>query len=254
MATKKSPIKYTNREFDTIKSDLVKYARINYPDKYQDFSEASFSSMILDNVAYVGDMLSFYLDYQVNELFLDTATEYDNVIKLGAQLGYRYAGRPGSTGMLDAYCIVPANSIGLGPDENYMPIMEAGTTISSDSGASFVVVGDIRFDEPSNEVVVAKVNETTGIPTHYAVKASGEIVSGAIVGVKKKLGNYEKFKKVKISSADVAEIISVIDSSGNEYYEVDYLSQNVVYKDVANSLVTDQTLRLRRHLLQNLLN
>ena len=96
MATKKKPIKYTSREFDTIKSELVKYARRYYPDTYQDFTDASFGSIALDSVAYIGDMLSFYLDYQVNELFLDTATEYDNIIKIGAQLGYHYKGQPGS--------------------------------------------------------------------------------------------------------------------------------------------------------------
>ena len=234
MATKRAPIKYTSREFDTIKTELLKYAKINYPEKYQDFSEASFGSMVFDSVAYVGDMLSFYLDYQVNELFLDTATEYDNVIKLGAQLGYRYEGRPSSTGILDVFCLVPANSLGLGPDENYMPIVESGASVSSLGGASFMTVSDIRFDDSSSEVIVAKVNDTTGIPTHYAVKTSVEVISGEILSIKKSMGAYEKFKKIKISNSDVAEIISVVDSAGREYFEVPYLSQNVIYKDVSN--------------------
>ena len=194
MATKRAPIKYTSREFDTIKTELLKYAKINYPEKYQDFSEASFGSMVFDSVAYVGDMLSFYLDYQVNELFLDTATEYDNVIKLGAQLGYRYEGRPSSTGILDVFCLVPANSLGL----------ESGASVSSLGGTSFMTVSDIRFDDSSSEVIVAKVNDTTGIPTHYAVKTSVEVISGEILSIKKSMGAYEKFKKIKISNSDVA--------------------------------------------------
>lgn len=63
------PINYTSREFATIKQDLVSYAKRYYPDTFRDFTDASFGSMVLDMVAYVGDVISFYLDYQVNESF-----------------------------------------------------------------------------------------------------------------------------------------------------------------------------------------
>ena len=68
-------IKYTSRDFDTIKEDLVDYAKRYYPNTYKDFNDASFGSLMLDTVAYVGDILSFYLDYQANESFLQTAVE-----------------------------------------------------------------------------------------------------------------------------------------------------------------------------------
>ena len=82
MASIKPAIKYTNREFDTIKQDLVQYARRYYPEVYRDFNEASFGSLMLDTVSYVGDVLSFYIDYQVNESFLDTAAEFSIVVRL----------------------------------------------------------------------------------------------------------------------------------------------------------------------------
>ena len=79
----KKLIRYTNREFNSIKQGLIDYTKRYYPDIYKDFSEASFGSLMLDTVAYAGDILSFYLDYQANESFLDTAIEYDNIIRLG---------------------------------------------------------------------------------------------------------------------------------------------------------------------------
>ena len=81
MPSRKTPIKYTSREFDSIKRDLVEHAKRYYPETYRDFGAASMGSMYLGAVSYVGDMLSFYLDYQVNELFLETATEYDTATK-----------------------------------------------------------------------------------------------------------------------------------------------------------------------------
>ena len=49
------PINYTNREYESIRDDLLEIAERYYPDTFQDFSEASFGSLMLDAVAYVGD-------------------------------------------------------------------------------------------------------------------------------------------------------------------------------------------------------
>ena len=78
---KKPLIKYTSREFETIKADLIEFARRYYPDSYKDFNEASFGSLMIDSVSYIGDILSFYLDYQANESYISTAVEYANGTK-----------------------------------------------------------------------------------------------------------------------------------------------------------------------------
>ena len=69
MTKKLEAIKYTSRDFDSIRNDLESYAKRYYPDTVKDFSEASFGALMLDTVAYVGDILSFYVDYQANESF-----------------------------------------------------------------------------------------------------------------------------------------------------------------------------------------
>jgi hypothetical protein len=48
------------------------------------------------------------------------------------------------------------------------------------------------------------------------------------------VGNYQRFLKVELERANVIEVISVSDSEGNTYYEVDYLSQDIVYQEVPN--------------------
>ena len=88
--SKKIPIKYTSRDFDTIRKDLISYVKRYYPDTYKDFNQASFGSMMMDLVAMVGDNLSFYLDYNANESFLDTSLEFENVVMHARQLGYKY--------------------------------------------------------------------------------------------------------------------------------------------------------------------
>ena len=234
MPKKVVPIDYTSREFNTIKDSLVDYVKRYYPETFRDFSEASFGSLMLDTVAYVGDILSFYLDYQANETFLDTATEYENILKLGKQLGYKFRGNPSSYGVMTFYILCPSNSTGLAPDVSYIPILKRMSQFKSTSGAYFMLDEDVHFDHPTNEIRVARVNQTTGVPTAYAIKAHGRVVSGQLTEQFIDVDEYQKFRKVELTNNSVAEIISVTDSEGHEYYEVEYLSQDVIYKATTN--------------------
>lgn len=181
MATKKVPINYTSRDFATIKQELVNYAKRYYPETYQDFKEVSFGSLMLDTVAYVGDVLSFYLDYQANESFLDSAAEYKNVLRLSKQMGYNYSGNPSSSGMLDFYLVIPANTTSLGPNVDYLPILKKGSSFTSTNGVTFLLVENVDFGNPANEVAVGRVDPATGVPLSYAVKGSGQVISGKII-------------------------------------------------------------------------
>ena len=228
------PINYTHREFETIRQDLLEIAQMYYPDTFQDFSEASFGSMVLDAVAYVGDQLSFYLDYNINEAFLDTAFQYNNVVRHGNILGYKYQGRPSTYGSVSLYILVPASATGIGPDGDYIPILKRGSRFTSTGGLNFVLTENVDFNDPINPAVVARVDDTTGAPTYYAIKATGKVVSGFFGRENIVIGPYERFKRVGLSATNISEIISVFDSSGNEYYEVDYLAQDIIYKELTN--------------------
>ena len=238
---KTSPVIYTSREYTSIREDLLQFAKRYYPESFQDFNESSFGSLMIDTVAYVGDILSFYLDYQTNESLLNTALEYNNVVRLSKQLGYKYQGKPTSSGIVTLYCIIPANNLGLGPDSSYLPILKKNTQLKSKNGVSFLLEDDVRFDNPSNEVVAARINQSTGTPTSYAVKAYGKVISGILSEETVTVGEFEKFRKIQLSSRNISEILSVTDLEGNEYYEVDYLSQNVIFKDVTNRGVDRDT-------------
>ena len=173
-------IKYTSRDFNSIKQDLVEYAKRYYPDTFQDFSEAGFGSLMLDTTAYIGDILSFYLDYNANEAFLDTSLEYDNILKLGRQMGYKFNKNFSSTGIQSFFILVPANTSGQGPNTDFIPILKRGSKLSSDGGAQFILNEDVDFSNPTNEIVVARVNEDTGSPTYFAIKSSGQVISGEL--------------------------------------------------------------------------
>lgn len=230
------PISYTNREFETIREDLMQIAERFYPDTFQDFSEASFGSMMLDAVAYVGDQLNFYLDYNVNESFLDTSYSLQNIARHGRILGYKNPGRPSTYGEVAVYIEIPASTSGLGPDSKYLPILRRGTRFTSKQGVSYLLTESMDFSDPKFPIVVSQVSDDTGTPTYYAIKGYGNVVSGKFGQQKVTIGAYEKYKKIKIKGGNnIAEIISVVDTEGNKYFEVENLSQDLVYQEIPNN-------------------
>ena len=236
---KKIPVQYTSREFGSIKEELVRHAKRYYPEQFQDFNEAGFGSLMLDTVAYVGDMLSFYLDYQANESFLDTANEFNNVVKLSKQLGYKFDNSVSSTGIASFYVLVPADESGIGPDSRYLPVLKKNSTFTAMNGTEFILGEDVRFDSSNVEVAIGRVDEDSGLPTYFAIKSYGTVISGKYVTVTVDVGDYKKFNKIEIPIENLVEIISVRDTEGFEYYEVENLMQDVVYKSIINRTSTN---------------
>ena len=232
---KQPSIKYTSRDFNSIRNDLIEYARRYYPDTYKDFNEASFGALMVDAVSYIGDMMSFYLDYQANESFLSTANEYNNVVKHAKALGFKLDSVPSSYGVVTLFARVPAAASGMGVNRSYLPVLKRGTTFSSTTGATFMLMNDVNFADPANQTVVAKVNQSTGLPSEYAIRAYGEVVSGVYEVKTFQVGKFEKFKRVDLGDPNLTEIVKVVDADGNEYFEVDYLSQNIIYRPITNT-------------------
>lgn len=233
MPNVKPPISYTSRDFNSIKQDLINYAKAYYPNTYKDFNDASFGSMMIDMVSYVGDILSFYIDYQTNESLLATAIEEGNIVKIAKQLGYKFNSAPVSTGQAAFYVSVPALNNGSGPDTSIIPILKAGTIVASDSGATFTLTEDIDFANANTEIKVSSV-DANGTPTAFAFKAYGNIASGEDFQEQIDVGNFERFLKLRLAEDNISQILSIYDSDGNEYFEVDYLSQNTVFRAIRN--------------------
>jgi hypothetical protein len=242
---KNVPIRYTSRDFDSIKRDLINHAKRFYPDNVGDFSQPSFNSMMLDSVAYVGDVLSYYLDYSVNESFLDTAIEYGNLRKHAKSVGFNYSGIAPTYGTITCYTLVPANSAGTAPDTSYLGVLKKGAQFQAVNGAIFTLLEDIRFDSPKNDFIASQFNKTTGATTYFAVRGYGQVSSGSLKGATVDLtdAKFKKFRRIRVGDAGITEIVKVTDSTGNQYYEVDYLTQETIYLETTNPLAKSEGVR-----------
>jgi hypothetical protein len=240
MPKKNVPINYSARDYASIKQSLVQHTKRYYPESFKDFNEAGFGSLMLDTVSYVGDVLSFYLDYQANESFLDTANEFYNVEKLARQMGFKEIEAPTSQGIATFFVLIPASQSGLGPDTTYLPILKKGSLFSTSTNNQFILNEDVFFNSSNNETVVARTNAQTGLPTFYAIKAYGKVISGVFEQAVLQTGEFERFKKLRLPISNLAEVIKVEDQEGNEYFQVDYLTQDVIYKPIINRAGSNQ--------------
>ncbi len=80
-------IKYLNKDFTTFRARLIDYTKTYFPNTYNDFTESSPGMMFLEMSAYVGDVLAFYMDNQIQENFVTFAREENNLLTLSYMMG-----------------------------------------------------------------------------------------------------------------------------------------------------------------------
>lgn len=235
---------YLARDFDSLRNNLLNYARTYYPDRMKDFSEASLGGLWLDLAASVGDNLSFYLDHQYGELSHETAVETVNIERILRTAGVPIVGAAPALVPLTIFINVPAvsNASGVSPDASALPKVLAGSVFSSDSGVDFVLLEDVDFSKTDiNDDLVAtvKINEktTAGIPTSFILSAVGLCISGKETSETFDIGSFQQYRKITLTNPNVSEIVSVYDDLGNTYYKVNALTHDVVYRNVLNTNV-----------------
>lgn len=233
---------YLARDFDGFRRVLLEYARQYYPDRIKDFSEASLGGLFLDMAAYVGDNLSFYLDHLYGELNPDTAVETKNIEQALRNAGIKIVGASPALVSVDFYIEVPVLD-DLSPDPTLLPTIQAGTTAKADNSTSFILIEDVEFWQINAETSAVELNSNVEVSNGRRInnnivtkilKRSGMCSSGVQTSETFQIGAFTPFRKLTLTSPNVTSIISVSDSNGNIYYEVDNLTHDVVYQNTVN--------------------
>lgn len=245
MATIKRDIKYLNREFSDFRTRLIEFSKTYFPNTYNDFSPSSPGMMLIEQSSYVGDVLSFYLDNQFQENFIQYAQQTNNVYELAYMFGYK----PKTTGVaqttIDVYQQLPAKTVGgvTVPDYDYALTINENTTLSSTTGGNttFLLQDKIDFSVSSSqdptEVSIYQISGNT--PQYYLLKKSRNAISSTINTQTFGFTTPERFSTIEINTPNIVKILDITDSDGNVWYEVDHLGQEMVYKKIKNTNTND---------------
>jgi len=240
-------IKYTGKDFPSIRRNLLDFAKTYYPTTFNDFNEASPGMMFMETTAYVGDLLSFYLDKQFKESLLPYAREEKNVNVLAQTMGYFPKQAVAAQVDLEIYQTIPA--VGLGdsnkPDWRYALAIKGGMRVKG-AGATFRtnLPIDFRISGSGNETEISifTTDDTTGEPTYYLLKKTATFESGKTLKQTFTVASAQPFTQLALSRKNILEILSCTDTEGNDWYEVPFMAQDMIHKQIENNQYNDPEL------------
>ena len=214
----KKDLKYINKDFNSFKDALIQYAQTYFPNTYKDFSVASPGTMFIEQAAYVGDVLSYYGDYQLKESLLNYAGERKNVIALANYLGYKTKPTKAAVTSLDVYQLVPSiknNNNEYVPDDTYALSLREYMQVSNSAGVYYLTTDPLNFavdskSSPREATVYSR--DDYGVPQFFLLKKSVKAIAGKIVNVSFNVNAAQAYLNIPLSENNVRDILDVRDS------------------------------------------
>jgi len=250
MATnlKDTTVKYVNKDFESYKRDLMRYAQSHFSGSYQDYNEASPGMMIIELQAFIADNLAYYMDQQFLEVKQSTARQLANIEEFAKMRGYKPKGKRAAR--VDLYWMIevpainqngkwiPGSPFG-GALQPYDIVLRAGSQAGGPAGTTFETLEDLDFGTTSQEnpqqLQIASWQSNGTDPKSYAVRRKVTSVAGKTVVDTIPVGDFVQYFRTQLGQSDVLEVVDISDSDGFNWYEVDYLSQNVIFDQVTNT-------------------
>ena len=235
-------IKYINRDFNDFRSRLIEYSKVYFPNTYNDFSISSLGMMFMEQASYVGDVLSFYLDNQLQENFIQYSRQTSNVFELAYMFGYKPKVTTASQAELEIFQQLPAKTVSgsIVPDYNYCLEFPPNTQIES-TGTTFLIQDNIDFTSSSSlDPTTITVYQTSGDqPEYFLLKKTRNAISSTIKTQTFNVTNPTPFLTLNIQDNNIIKILDITDTENNIWYEVDNLGQEMVFDSIKNTNIND---------------
>jgi hypothetical protein len=254
MATS-SAVSYTNKDFLSIRTDLINYVKQYYPDSFTDFTENDLGILFIELIAGLGDSLNYQIDRKYQETQLEFAQQRKSILSLAKNMGLNIPNKRGSVSIVDFTFTIPVK--GDTYDTDYLPLLQAGTQVTG-SGKVFEIADDVDFSSSlsnmgfPNRFIIPNIdaNETV---VSYTITKREVVYNGLSKIITKTIRDvdYKPFLKVTLPDNDVISVEQVLVLPGtnnttpsiNDFYtsdyaynEVDYLLQDRIF--IANSTGT----------------
>ena len=239
-------VSYLGKDFGQFRKNLIDFTKQYFPNDYTDFNESSPGMLFMEMSAYVGDVLSYYADNNLKESLLEQASERKNIYDLARSLGYKSKNAIPAYTDLNVFQLVPSTGSGVNnsPDFSYALSIKPGMQVKEDGGAAeFRTLDSIDFTFSSSfnttEVTVYESDEVTNQPTYYLLKKKAKVVSGDVKTATFTFTSPKQYDKIVLDETNVIDIISCQESDGDNWYHVEYLAQDTIFRDVPNLLEND---------------
>lgn len=232
-------INYLSKTFTDFRQNFIEFTKAYYPNTYADFNEASPGMMFIEMASYLGDVLSFYIDNAFKENLLAYAEQQENIVSIAQFLGYKPKLTSPATTEAELSVKVPAVVVDgeYVPDPKFLLKVAAGSTFSTNESqvTTFRLLELVDFNDISVDDYVINTFDLSGNPSTFVVTKKCKLMAGTEKTVSIPFGTAQRFISKEINDDNVMGVTKVVDTSGNKWYEVDYLAQDVVADDTSVS-------------------
>jgi hypothetical protein len=214
-------ISYSNRDFASIRQDLVNFTKEYYPDLINNTNDASIFSVLLDLNAAVTDNLHYHIDRVWQETMLDFAQQKQSLFHIAKTYGLKIHGNRPSVSLCDFSINVPVR--GDKDDERYLGVINPGMQLSG-AGQLFETIEEVDFSNPFNirgEPNRLKIPNFDGNNNliSYTITKREAVVNGSTRIFRKVITEQDQkpFLKIYLPEQNVLGVTSVIHKEGTNY-------------------------------------
>ena len=247
MADLKRDIRYIDRDFNQFRNALINYSKTYFPNTYNDFTDTSTGMLFMEMASYVGDVLSFYLDNQIQETFIQKARQQENLYQMAYLLGYEPKVTTAASVNIDFYPAIQVSGEWV-PDYDYAMIIPENTSITSnlDSTQQFLIEDVIDFSASGSlDPTTVSVYQISGTdPTYYLLKKTRKAISATIQTQQFTFTAAERFDTRTIKASNIIGVLDCVDTDNNTWYEVPNMAQENVFNSIRNTNTNDPTYNL----------
>jgi len=242
-------INYTVRDFQSIRTELINFTKLYYPELIDNFNDASVFSVFMDLNAAVSDNLHYNIDRSIQETVLQFAQQRSSVYNIARTYGLKVPGVRPSVALVDFSIIVPA--FGDKDDERYEGILLRGSQVIG-AGQTFETVNDIDFTNPynadgfPNRLKIPNFDQNGNL-VNYTITKREVVVNGVTKVFKRVISPQDAipFFDLFLPEKNVLGVTSVIQKDGTNYsnvptaqeflsttgrwYEVDALAEDRIF-------------------------
>ena len=102
---------FKSYDFETLRRTMISYLQEKYPEEFNDYIDSSEYIALIDVIAYLGQNLSFRIDLNARENFLETAQRRESILRLAQLISYNPTRNVPASGFLKLTAVSTTDSV-----------------------------------------------------------------------------------------------------------------------------------------------
>jgi len=169
---------FKSYDFENLRRTMINYIRQNYPEDFNDYIESSEYLALIDMIAFLGQNISFRVDLNARENFIELAERRESVLRMARLLSYNVTRNQAAKGLLKISSVSTTENI---TDSNGTNLsgktVKWNDTVNTNWYEQFIKVVNASLNTINRFGTPNKLDNVAGIPTEkYKVNVANGIL------------------------------------------------------------------------------